>query len=64
MIRLKDLKSILYSTRGNIQSAVVYDSEKNVDIVDGCSIDYVVKEYSESIVKRIEASNNQLIIIV
>lgn len=63
-MKLKDLESVLYSTRGSVQFAIVYDHEKNIDIANGCSIDYVVKEFGERELKRIEAFENQLLLIV
>ena len=63
-MKLKELKSILYSSRGSVQFAIVYDQEKNTDLASGCSIDYAVKEYGERELKRIEAFENQLLIII
>lgn len=61
---LKDMKSVLYSSRGNVQFAIVYDSEKNIDIENGCSIDYAVEKYGDLNVKRIEAYENQLLLTI
>lgn len=63
-MKLKDLSNVLYSTRGNIQFAIVYDQEKNADIASGCSIDYAVEKYGERELKQIEAFENQLVIII
>ena len=46
-MKLKDLKSILFSTHGCIQSAIVYDKAKNADIISGCSVDYAVENFGE-----------------
>ena len=63
-MKLKDLEKVLYSTRGNVQFAIVYDQQKNTDLVAGCSIDYAVKEYGDRELKRIEAFENQLLLTI
>ena len=63
-MKLKELENILYSNRGYAQFAIVYDSKRNVDIVNGCTIDWIVQNYGESEVKHIEAFENQLIITI
>jgi hypothetical protein len=61
---LKSLEPVLYSTRGNIQFAIVYDREANADIENGCSIEYAIKMHGDKEVKHIEAFENQLLITV
>ena len=63
-MKLKELKSILYSSRGSVQFAIVYDSKTNTDIENGCSIDYAVEKHGDKEVKHIEAFENQLLITV
>lgn len=63
-MKLKELSSILYSNRGCIQFAIVYDSKTNTDIENGCSIDYAVQTHGDKEVKRIEAFENQILITV
>lgn len=63
-IKLKDLKDVLYSTTGNIQRAVVWDMTNNKDIMDGCSIDYAVKEYGEYPLRHIEATDNKIVLSI
>lgn len=63
-MKLKDLKSVLYSNRGNIQFAIVYDSRTNADIESGCSIDYAVEQHGEKELIRIEAFENKIILVV
>lgn len=53
-MKLKELKSILHSGRGQIQMAIIYDREKNKDIDKG-SIEYIMQEYGEMEVKRISS---------
>ena len=54
-MKLKDLKSILYSDTGAIQWAIVYDHNKNEDLEKHCSIEFAVAHYGEYEVKRISA---------
>jgi hypothetical protein len=63
-MKLKELKSILYSTHGYVQFAIVYDIEKNTDIENGCSIEYAIKNHGEKEVKHIQAFEHQLVISV
>lgn len=63
-MKLNTLKPILFSSRGNIQFAIVYDSNKHADVENGCSIEYAVKNYGECEVKHIEAFENQLVITI
>lgn len=60
-MKLKELKSILYSSRDNVQFAIIYDSKTNEDIAEG-NIDNIVSDHGEKEVKRIEAYKNMLII--
>ena len=63
-MKLKELKSVLRSSRGSVQFAIVYDSKTNTDIENGCSIDYAVETHGDKEVIRIEAFENQLLITV
>jgi hypothetical protein len=63
-MKLKELRSVLYSNRGSVQFAIVYDSKTNTDIENGCSIDYAVETHGDKEVIRIEAFENQLLITV
>ena len=60
---LKNLKPVLHSNRGNVQMAVIWDSQTGSDLADG-TIDFLVEEYGDLQVKRIEAQDNQLILTV
>lgn len=62
-MKLNELKTILKSNRGSVQFAILYDSKANADIDNG-SIDYIVECHGEKEVKRIEAFEHQLIIII
>lgn len=61
-MKIKDLASVLYSTTGNIQWAVLWDSTDCKDVVDDCSVDYIVKNYGESEITHIEAEGGKLVI--
>ena len=63
-MKLKEMKSVLFSRRGSVQFAIIYDLEKNEDIENGCSIEYAIKHYGEKEVKHIEAFENNLLITV
>ena len=63
-MKLKDLEPVLYSTRGNIQFTIIYDSKKNADIENGCSIEYAIKNHGDKTVLHIQAFENQLLITI
>ena len=63
-MKLRELSSILYSTRGNIQFCIVYDSEKRADIENGCSVEYAIDQHGDKTVKHLEAFEHQLLITV
>lgn len=63
-MKLKELSSILYSSRDNIQYCIVYDVKTNTDLENGCSVEYAIENYGEKEVKHLEAFVNQLLITV
>lgn len=63
-VKLKELKGILFSNRGNIQWAIVYDWTNNADLTPECAIEYAIANYGDRIVHRISASDNLIIISV
>ena len=63
-MKLKDLKSVLWSSRGGICETIVYDYDSNQDLEFGCSVEYAVKKYAEKEVRRIEAQDNFLVITI
>ena len=63
-MKLIELKSVLYSNRGSVQFAIVFDSKTGTDIENGCTIDYAVQTHGDKEVIRIEAFENQLLITV
>lgn len=59
-MKLKDLKSVLYSQRGDIQSVIIYNYNLNKDVEIGCSIEYAIANYGDCIVKRIGSTLNPI----
>ena len=62
-MKLAELSSILYSTRGYTQLAIIYDEKTASDLVTG-TVDILIKEYGDKEVKQIQAFENQLIITI
>lgn len=65
-MKLKELKSVLHSTIGQMQWCIVYDWENNRNLENGCSIEYAMEHYGGSIVRRIYShyTNSQDYLIV
>ena len=63
MMKLKELKPILYSTRCNLTMGILYDSSVDMDIETGC-VDYLIEKHGERDVKRLEADGNHVVITV
>lgn len=64
IMKLKDLKSVLYSSIGSVQFTIVYDSKTNTVIENGCSIDFAVEKHGDKDVIHIGAFENKLLITV
>lgn len=62
-MQIKDLKSIAYSSHGCVQMAVLYNYNTQKDLDSG-SIDYIIKNYGDLELTRIQACNDQLILEV
>lgn len=63
-MRLGELKSVLYSSRGDIQSVIIYSRTERKDIINGCSAEYAVKNYGEKELLQIQAANNDIVLII
>ena len=63
-MKLAKLKTILCSYHGSIQFAVLYAQATNETLVDGATIDYIVENYPNAEVKRIQACADKLIITI
>ena len=62
-MKIKDLKGIAYSSHGCVQMAVLYNYNTQKDLDSG-SVDYIIKNYGELELTRIQAYNDQLILEV
>ena len=63
LMKLKDLKDIIYSSRDGIQSTIVYDAKTFEDIEFGCSIEFAIMMYGDKTIKRIMADNGGYLVI-
>ena len=62
-MKLKDLKEILKSPEGDVKFGVLYNKAQRKTLDEG-SVDYLIQKYGESVVIRVCASNDLLIITV
>ena len=62
-MKLKDLSPVLFSRTGSIQMAILYDRARDEDVAHG-SVDYIVANYPEAVVRRITADADTLIITI
>lgn len=63
-MKIKDLKSIIYSKTGDIQFVIIYDYETHTEIANGCSMEYAVCHYGDKKVKRITAYEDNIVITI
>lgn len=63
-MKIKELKSIIYSKTGDIQFVIIYDRMTNTDIENGCSMEYAVCHYGNKEVKRVSADENMIVITI
>lgn len=63
-MKLKDLKPVLYSLCGDFLFAIVYDWEENVDLENGCSVEYAIDKYGDRTVRRISADGGLVVITI
>lgn len=59
-MKIKDLKSVAYSSHGLIQWAVVYDYNSQKDVLEG-NVEYVIEVYGECGLTRLQADQNYLV---
>lgn len=62
-MKLRDLKTVLFSRTGSIQMAILYDLARDEDVAEG-SIEHIVTFYPFVDVKRITAFHDKLIITI
>lgn len=63
-MKIGDLKDIAYSNHGCVQFAVLYDYNSQKDVENGCTVDYLIREYSELELYRIQAVDDLLVLEV
>lgn len=63
-MRLGELKSVLYSSIGDIQSVIIYSRTEHKEIKNGCSAEYAIKNYGEKELLQIQAANNDIVLII
>lgn len=63
-MKIKDLKGIAYSNHGCVQSAVLYDYNSQNGIENGCTVDYLIENYGELELHRIQAVDDLLVLEV
>ena len=63
-MKLKELSNVLWSDRCHFQNTVVYDYDRNIDVENGCSVEYAIEHYGEKEVRRIHAYEHQLVITI
>lgn len=61
-MQIKDLKSILYSSRGQIIKAIIYDLKTGQDIAEG-TIEQIYREYGDLYITNIVPSGMFEIVI-
>lgn len=52
-MKLKELKSIIYSRHGDIQSCIIYDKNADIDLEYGCSVEYAYEHYGDREIDRV-----------
>ena len=55
-MKLKELKPVIYSRTGDIQSCIVYDSGSDIDLHYGCSVEYAYEVFGEREIKRVQST--------
>ena len=63
-MRLSELKNVLYSTRGDVTSCIVWDQLKREELERGCSAEYAIEHYGDCEIRRICADNNYIVLEV
>ena len=62
-MKLKNMKETLKSHEGDVKFGVLYNKAQRKTLDEG-SVDYLIQKYGESVVVRVCASNDLLIIII
>ena len=51
-MKIKDLASIMFSTRRDVVFTIVYDTTIQTDLCSGASIEYAIEKYGEKEIKK------------
>ena len=65
-MKIKDLASVMSSTRGNVVFTTIYDTTTQIDLCSGASIEYAIEKYGEKEIKKmypISYCNHEEIVI-
>ena len=62
-MKIKDLKSVVYSSYGMLQMAIVYDYSAQIYVFNG-TIEGAIKNYGECELTRIQADQDALVLEV
>ena len=61
-MKMIELSKVIRSLgMGSVVWAIVYDSETNQDLLNGCSVEYAYKEFGEREVKRVYAYEDKIV---
>lgn len=63
-MKVNELKGVLFSSIGYIQSVIIYSRTEHKEIINGCSAEYAIKNYGEKELLRIQAANNSIVLII
>lgn len=63
-MKIKDLKGIIRSGHGDIQSTIIWSIRERKDIINGCSIEYAIKNYGELEMENVRAFDDNIVISV
>lgn len=63
-MKVNELKGVLFSRVGDIQSVIIYSITEHKDIRNGCSAEYAIKNYGEKELLRIQAYNDKIVLII
>ena len=63
-MKINELKSVLYSRVGDIQSVIIYSRTEHKEIKKGCSAEYAIKNYGDKELLRIQADNNRIVLTI
>lgn len=62
-MKIKELKGLCFSNHGLVQMAVLYNYNTQMDVATG-SIEYIIRDYGEWELTRIQAHNSLLVLEV